>query len=79
MEMIISTTKTLALAALAALSLGIGSVMARDGDSMPTDFNGVVNTPTGNHKVATPRMSAGSSDPDTVRTGAHVLPFIISK
>jgi hypothetical protein len=74
--MIMNTTKTLALAALAALSLGIGSAMAQsEGASMPTDFYGVVNAPTEIHKVATTRIQAGSSDANVVRSGAHVLPF----
>jgi len=73
--MIMNTTKTLALAVLAALSLGIGSAMAQDGGSMPADFYGVVKTPTGSHKVAAPRVQAGSPDVHAVRSGAHVPPF----
>jgi hypothetical protein len=74
--MIMNPTKTLALAALAALSLGIGSAMAQsDGASMPTDFYGVVNAPTGIHKVATTRIQAGSSDANAARSRAHVPPF----
>jgi hypothetical protein len=75
MENDMNTTKTLALAALAALSLGIGSAMAQEGGSMPVNFYGVVNAPTASHKVADPRIQAGSSDVDAVRSGAHVLPF----
>jgi hypothetical protein len=67
-----NTTKILALAAL---SLGIGSAMAQEGGSMPVDFYGVINAPTGSPEVATPRIQAGSSDANAVRSGAHVLPF----
>jgi hypothetical protein len=73
--MIMSTTKTLALAALAALSLGIGSAMAQEGGSMPADFYGVLNAPAGTHKIIAPCIQAGSPDVDAVRSGAHVLPF----
>jgi hypothetical protein len=73
--MIMNPTKTLALAALAALSLGIGSAMAQDGGSLSADFYGVVNTPTGTHKAATPRIQAGSPDTNVVRSRAHVPPF----
>jgi hypothetical protein len=70
-----NTTKTLALAALATLSLGVGSAMAQEGGSMPADFYGVVNTPTGSHKAATPRIQAGSSDANAVRSRTYVPPF----
>ena len=70
-----NTTKTLTLAALTALSLGIGSAMAQEGGSMPAEFYGVVNAPTGSNKVATPRIQAGSSDVNVVRSRAHVVPF----
>jgi hypothetical protein len=73
--MIMNKTTTLALAVLTALSLGIGSAMAQEGGSMPAEFYGVVNAPTGIHKAATPRIQAGSSDVGAVRSRAHVVPF----
>jgi hypothetical protein len=57
-----NTTKSLALAAITALSLGIGSAMAQEGGSLPADFYGVINTPTVSDKAATPRIQAGSPD-----------------
>ena len=42
---------------------------------MPAEFYGVVNAPTWSHKVAMPRIQAGSSDLSVVRSRAHVVPF----
>jgi hypothetical protein len=57
------TTKTLALAALAALSLGVGSAMAQDGagGSFPEYWSQRQNT--------VPAVQSGSSDADTIGHG----------
>jgi hypothetical protein len=53
----------------------LDGAMAQDGGSMPADFYGVVNTPTGSHKVAAPRVQAGSPDVHAVRSRTHVPSF----
>ena len=60
-----STLKTLSLAALAALSLGVGSAMAQnDGPSAPPD--GYWSTPTTTRQAApTSQVQSGSSDVNT--------------
>jgi len=61
-----NTTRTLALAAVAALSLGLGTAMAQEGPSLG-DTNGVFATPFGARHVASQPTAAstlqsGSSD-----------------
>jgi hypothetical protein len=79
-RMIMNTTKTLALGALAALSVGIGTAMAQsEGPSMSKDFYGMIKLLPRGDKVAAPIVNpvqSGSSDSDTIRSGTrHVLPF----
>jgi hypothetical protein len=78
--MIMNTTKTLALGALAALSIGIGTAMAQsEVPSISSDFYRMINPLPRGDKVAPPTVNpvqSGSSDTDTSRSGArHVLPF----
>lgn len=71
-----SATRTFTFVTLATMALGIGSAMAQsESASMPTGFYGVVHVPTWSHQPAVPRVQAGSSDADAVRSGAHGLLF----
>jgi hypothetical protein len=75
-----NTAKTLALGALAALSIGIGSAMAQsEGPSMSVEFYRATDVSTLGHQAAIPAavpVQSGSSDTDTVRPESrHVLPF----
>jgi hypothetical protein len=69
------TMKSLMLAGLTVVSLGVGAAMAQEGGALSPDFYGVVKTPALSHQWASPAVQAGSSDVDMPRSGAHVLPF----
>jgi hypothetical protein len=73
------TTRTLALAALAALSLGVGSAMAQDGGQAYPDYwtrpNGApLPVPAVRDGVA---VQSGSSDVDTSTGADHSATFIL--
>ena len=75
-----NTAKTLALGALAALSIGIGSAMAQsEGPSMSPEFYRASGVSTQRDEVTIPAavpVQSGSSDTDTVRPqNSHALPF----
>jgi hypothetical protein len=71
-----NTTKTLALGALAALSIGIGSAMAQSEGALTT--SDLIRATTGsvwNEQEATP-VQAGSSDANMIRhESSHAVPF----
>jgi hypothetical protein len=69
------TTRTLMLAAFAALSLGVGSAMAQEGGpSMPTvDYWAAKEIATRQAQVVAPNtVQSGSSDVSTMQLGAPV-------
>ena len=74
-----NTSKTLALAALAALSLGIGSAMAQSEvpGGATIDYWGAKAIATRQAQApVSNKVQAGSSDMDTMRSGiGHELPF----
>lgn len=69
------TMKSLMLAAMAVVSLGVGTAMAQEGGALSPDFYGVVKTPGQSQQAVIPAVQAGSSDVDMPRSGAHFLPF----
>jgi hypothetical protein len=70
-----NTTKVLALAAAAVMSLGVATSMAQEGPSMPTtDSPALQQFWRGQAPSVRFVPQAGSSDIDTVRAGAKVPP-----
>jgi hypothetical protein len=80
---IMKATKTLTLAALAALSLGIGTAMAQDGGQAYPDWQGqrAMDTARPGYVPGAPttgQVQSGSSDVNTPESGAdHSATFIL--
>jgi hypothetical protein len=68
-----NTTKTVLLAALTALSLGMGSAMAQS--EVPAGAGNEVGGHQAAPRIVSTRVQAGTSDMGTVRSGGHILPF----